>query len=101
MAVVSMSVMPSVVVVKRLSGITYISAAGATGLETVGVVGGLIGTLVGLFSLALYVASDRRQKRREAAELERQHQQEVQAAFDRGWRMRGQVMGDDHDGPAA
>lgn len=78
--------------VRRLAGTLYISSTGFSGLDLAGVIGGLIGTGVGVLSLGLYIASNNRTNQRDAAQDARQHELDIQAAFDRGWRMRGQVM---------
>jgi hypothetical protein len=78
--------------VRKVSGGLFVSSSGFSGLDLAGVIGGLIGTGVGVLSLGLYIASNNRTNQREAAQDARQHELDIQQAFDRGWRMRGQVM---------
>lgn len=80
------------VAVRKLGGSTYISAGGATGFELAGtIVGSFVGVGVAVLSLGLYIAANNRANRREEQAKDERHRDEVQKAFDRGWRMRGEI----------
>jgi hypothetical protein len=80
-------------VVRKLSGLTYVVSSGATGAEWGGVIVGAASLAVAMVSLAGWIAAGNRSARRNAAADERARAKDLQDAFDRGWKMRGEILG--------
>lgn len=74
------------------AGTGSVLAGFSSGVAFGGVLFGLFASVATVVLVFLTISATNRKNKREAAQDDRQRDSDIQAAFDRGWTMRGQVM---------